>query len=205
MSGKQFSANRIVAMYHRSTVPRIKKLITESFPKKDSIIRLVIATVAFGMGIDCPDIAYVINWGAPSTFEDFYQQAGRAGRSLTMQSYSIVYHKTDISLRFTNDRMRAFCLASHKTEKTAHDSDVNSDSDISVEDLLGTVKDAAPSVSEVVEKTVAVCRREIICKYLTPAHSCCDLCYINCTCDNCLPLPGIVFSHVSDKELHSVT
>lgn len=212
--GKKFSANRIVAMYHRATAPRIKKIITESFPKEDSMIRVVIATVAFGMGIDCPDIASVINWGAPSTFEDFYQQAGRAGRSLAMQSYSIVYyHKMDISPRSTDDRMREFCLG-QATEKTVDSSDPNSDSDISVEDILGTVTDATPSQSKFVQKAAAACRREIICRHLTPsetftsvqpAHSCCDICYTNCNCDNCPPLPGIDFSHVSDKVLGTLS
>ena len=79
--GKLFSANRIVAMYHRFTVPWIKKIITESFPKEDSIIWVVIVTVAFELGNDFPDIASVINWGAPQKLQDFYQQAGRAGNN----------------------------------------------------------------------------------------------------------------------------
>ena len=202
--GKRFSANRIVGMYHRSTVPRIKKIISESFPKEDSKIRVVIATVAFGMGIDCPDIAYVINWGAPPTFEDFYQQAGRAGRIPTMQSYSLVYyHKIDITPRATDDRMREFCLG-QQIKKLGDGTDVNSDCDVSVEGCIGTIPDAAPQSNFVPNPATKVCRREIICKYLTPSesfisvqpvHSCCDLCYYNCTCDNCPPLPGIQINH----------
>ena len=37
-------------------------------------------TIAFGMGIDIPDIRYIINWGAPNTVIDLWQQIGRAGR-----------------------------------------------------------------------------------------------------------------------------
>lgn len=59
--------------------------------------------------------------------------------------------------------MPEFCLG-QATEKTADSSDVNSDSDISVEDVLGTVTDATPSQSKFVQKAAAVYPREIICK-----------------------------------------
>ena len=82
--------DRKVEMFHRSCPERNKLLIMELFGKPNSAIRLVIATDAFGLGIDIPDIRYVIFFGAPRSLEIFAQQSGRAGRD-SKQSFSVMY------------------------------------------------------------------------------------------------------------------
>ena len=58
-----------------------RESIIDEFSKMDSILRVVIASSAFGMGVNIPDISRVINWGLPPTLEDLVQQTGRAGRN----------------------------------------------------------------------------------------------------------------------------
>ena len=43
-------------------------------------LRLIIATSAFGLGIDCSDIRQIFHWGLPSNMEEYVQETGRAGR-----------------------------------------------------------------------------------------------------------------------------
>ena len=56
---------RLVDMYHSCTDSVVKQTIT----RKESNLRIVIATVAFGMGIDCPDVRQVIHLGPPEDIE----------------------------------------------------------------------------------------------------------------------------------------
>jgi hypothetical protein len=207
--GTKFSGNRLVAMYHHSTHKRIKKLVASSFGKVDSKIRVVIATVAFGMGIDCPDISVVINWGASRSFEGFYQESGRAGRDCTIKSYSIVYfHKSDVTQIATDDRMRDYCHGQDSGKTLPADTGDASDSDDSLEDLFGSVRVCSEKIQPAQEDLI--CRRKLICQHLTPnnpfvphtsLHSCCDLCHERCTCGECPPLLGVDLSHLSDDTI----
>ena len=61
-----------------STVAKKEEL--EMFKRTDSKLCLVIATTAFGMGVDCPNIRRIIHWGLPKTLEEYVQETGRSGR-----------------------------------------------------------------------------------------------------------------------------
>ena len=67
-----------VEQYHAGFSPQQRKDTHYSFLSGRT--QVVVATVAFGMGIDKPDIRRVVHIGAPKTVEEYYQQIGRAGR-----------------------------------------------------------------------------------------------------------------------------
>ena len=72
---------RIVDMYTvRCTELAVKEAILHSFCHLDGTLCIVIATIAFGMGLDCPDIREVIHWGPSSDVESYVQETGNVGR-----------------------------------------------------------------------------------------------------------------------------
>lgn len=66
------------AAYHAGLENDIRALVQEGFTKDN--IQIVIATVAFGLGINKPNVRYVIHFEPPRTLESYYQEIGRAGR-----------------------------------------------------------------------------------------------------------------------------
>ena len=73
----------------------------------DSAARVMVATNAFGMGIDKPDVRFVIHVDAPSSVEAYYQEAGRAGRDGERAYAVLLFHPSDL------DTQHALIDASH--------------------------------------------------------------------------------------------
>ena len=70
---------RLVDMFTSVTDSRHKQLIISSFTKP-SHLRVVIATVAFGLGIDYPDVRQIVHVGMTEDIESYVQETGQAGR-----------------------------------------------------------------------------------------------------------------------------
>ena len=70
---------RLIDMFTSVTDSDHKELIISLFTKP-SQLRVVVATAAFGLGIDCPDVRQIIHVGMPEDVESYVQETGRAGR-----------------------------------------------------------------------------------------------------------------------------
>jgi len=80
LENKERGRGSEVAMYMSSTAERVKLLIAQDFKQKDSRIRVLFATSAFGLGVDCRGIRRVIHFDPPTNFDAYTQEIGRAGR-----------------------------------------------------------------------------------------------------------------------------
>lgn len=82
----------LVEMLHSCTPATNKKNILTSFQHEDGIIRVLVATIAFGMGVNCKAVHRIIHYGPSKNIEAFVQETGRAGRDGHQSNSFLLYH-----------------------------------------------------------------------------------------------------------------
>jgi ATP-dependent DNA helicase RecQ len=148
---------KVALPYHAGLASYIKDNNQQRFLREDGII--IVATIAFGMGIDKPDVRFVAHLNLPKSIEAYYQETGRAGRDGMPANTWLAYGMQDVI----------------KLKQMASQSDGNEQfkylTQRKIDALLGYCE-------------VSSCRRQVLLNYFgeTLAEPCGN-------CDNCLNPP----------------
>jgi len=81
--------------YHAGLPVQVRESAQDAFLRNE--VQVVCATVAFGMGIDKPDVRYVIHATLPRSLEAYYQETGRAGRDNRNSECILLYSRSDLA------------------------------------------------------------------------------------------------------------
>lgn len=111
---------RPVGVYHAGRPAEERAQTQAEFVRSENMV--MVATIAFGMGIDKPDVRFVVHAGLPRSIEAYYQETGRAGRDGDPAEVVMFWGATDFTLarqrldevdeaRLNNERARLNALA----------------------------------------------------------------------------------------------
>ncbi|MCX3265512.1 DNA helicase RecQ [Pedobacter agri] len=139
--------------YHAGLEPKVRAETQDKFLMEDA--EVIVATIAFGMGIDKPDVRFVIHHDVPKSMEGYYQETGRAGRDGGEGVCIAFYAQKDVDK-----------LAKFMKDKPVSEREIGTQ-------ILKEVIDYAES---------GVCRRKQILHYFGENF---NETGCNCMCDNC--------------------
>lgn len=96
---RQDKKERLVDIYVKITSESCKKAILNSFRERGGCLRIVIASVAFGMGVNCPDVRKVVHFRAPASLTSYVQESGRGGKDNQASQAILFYSAKEFGVR----------------------------------------------------------------------------------------------------------
>ncbi|XP_071122553.1 ATP-dependent DNA helicase Q1-like [Mytilus edulis] len=114
--GEAIPENIIFGQFHKDYTSQMKQHILFELRKEEPKLRLVLATVALGMGLDAPGVTRIIHCRPPTTLEKYFQEVGRAGRKGQKAEALMYYNNNDLAKnrKGLSDAMVQYCKTKDK-------------------------------------------------------------------------------------------
>ena len=98
---------RAVEMFHSRIDDLNRDHILESMGEPNGSVRVLIATIAYGMGIDCKNVKTVLHYGPSYNLETYLQETGRAGRSNDEMCKSVVLYSS-LMMKHCSEEIKSY-------------------------------------------------------------------------------------------------